>query len=229
MGCFVYVLLGTSKDITIGPTAILSQIVASSIDTQHQVIIPLMTLMCGISQFALGFLELGGIVNFISLPIITGFTSAAAISIAAGQLKHLLGFPKQIKIGRDFLPCIKGTFKYIRHSNVWDIVIGVSCVILVMALRYLKTHVQSWNDSDRHKSRRQIVARKFLWFIATGRNALVVVVAALIGGVLVSQNLGDKIKLVKNVKEGLPPIINPMATSNYSFKDAMSVCFIHIL
>jgi sodium-independent sulfate anion transporter 11 len=105
---------------------------------------------------------------------------------------------------------------------VWDIVIGVSCVILVMALRYLKTHVQSWNDSDRHKSRRQIVARKFLWFIATGRNALVVVVAALIGGVLVSQNLGDKIKLVKNVKEGLPPIINPMATSNYSFKDAMS-------
>jgi hypothetical protein len=119
-------------------------------------------------------------------------------------------------------------------------------VFVTNLLQYLKTHVQSWNDSDRHKSRRQIVARKFLWFIATGvfniglcaccsnlvlvgRNALVVVVAALIGGVLVSQNLGDKIKLVKNVKEGLPPIINPMATSNYSFKDAMSVCFIHIL
>jgi sodium-independent sulfate anion transporter 11 len=65
MGCFVYVLLGTSKDITIGPTAILSQIVASSIDTQHQVIIPLMTLMCGISQFALGFLELGILIPFL--------------------------------------------------------------------------------------------------------------------------------------------------------------------
>ena len=60
--------------------------------------------------------------------------------------------------------------------------------------------------------------------VPVGRNAVVIVVAALIGGILVSQNLGDKVVLVKNVKGGLPPIINPMAMTNYTFTDAMKVC-----
>ena len=56
----MYVVLGTSKDITLGPTAIMSQIIASSVpDESHQKLIPLITLLCGVTQFLVGFLELG--------------------------------------------------------------------------------------------------------------------------------------------------------------------------
>ena len=37
------------------------------------------------------FLSLGFVIDFISVPVIAGFTSAAAITIASGQIKGLLG------------------------------------------------------------------------------------------------------------------------------------------
>ena len=51
----------------------------------------LLALMVGIIQFSMGALRLGFLVNFLSHPVIAGFTSAAAIIIGLSQLKHLLG------------------------------------------------------------------------------------------------------------------------------------------
>lgn len=65
MGCFVYMFLGTSKDITIGPTAIMSLITGtyaqSPVDDDPTLALVL-TLFCGLVQLVMGILHLGQLV-----------------------------------------------------------------------------------------------------------------------------------------------------------------------
>lgn len=90
MGCFVYCFLGTAKDITLGPTAIMSLMTATFAtspieeDATYAIVLCLIT---GCVQLLLGLLNLGILVNFISYPVINAFTSAAAITIGFGQVK----------------------------------------------------------------------------------------------------------------------------------------------
>src|SRR5690606_19644757 len=51
----------------------------------------LLALMVGVMQVAMGLVRVGFLVNFLSHPVISGFTSAAALVIGASQLKTLLG------------------------------------------------------------------------------------------------------------------------------------------
>lgn len=94
----IYGLLGTARQLSVGPAAITSLLVLDSI---NQLAVPesatfislaiLAGLLIGLVQFLMGVLKLGFLVNFLSHPIIIGFTSAAAVFIAASQLKNLLG------------------------------------------------------------------------------------------------------------------------------------------
>ena len=88
MGCFVYFLFGTAKDITIGPTAIMSTLVAHTATKglDPVLIAVALSIITGLVQFALGAFNLGFVVEYISYPVISGFTSAAAITIAVGQV-----------------------------------------------------------------------------------------------------------------------------------------------
>ena len=45
----------------------------------------------GLVQVAFGIFRLGFLVNFLSKPVISGFTSAAALIIGLNQLKHIIG------------------------------------------------------------------------------------------------------------------------------------------
>ncbi|GAA6078017.1 sodium-independent sulfate anion transporter, partial [Tachysurus ichikawai] len=86
MGGFVYCVFGTSKDITLGPTAIMSLLCLSYIrgDPVYAVVL---TLLCGIIQLTMALLRLGFLLDFISYPVIKGFTCAAAVTIGFGQVK----------------------------------------------------------------------------------------------------------------------------------------------
>lgn len=86
MGPFVYVLLGSAKDITLGPTAIMSLIVAGAAGGNIQFAIAL-SFIAGCMQVIMGLLRLGFVVDFISFPVISGFCSSAALNIAFGQVK----------------------------------------------------------------------------------------------------------------------------------------------
>ncbi|XP_041379527.1 LOW QUALITY PROTEIN: sodium-independent sulfate anion transporter-like, partial [Gigantopelta aegis] len=124
MGVFVYTFFGTSKDVTLGPTAILSLLTASVINSNAnennlEANVPmavLLTLLSGLIQFTLGILNLGFLIEFIPLPVISGFTSAAAITIAMGQVQHLLGIHgTNITVRRPFIYCLYDTARYITH------------------------------------------------------------------------------------------------------------------
>lgn len=94
----IYAFLGTSRQLAVGPVAMDSLLVASGVSliaatgsTQYIALAVLLAFMMGALQLLFGVLRLGFLVNFLSRPVISGFTSAAALIIGLNQLKHLMG------------------------------------------------------------------------------------------------------------------------------------------
>ncbi|CAL2089228.1 sulfate permease, SulP family [Tenacibaculum sp. 190524A05c] len=94
----VYAIFGSSRHVAIGPVATDSLIVAASISTialigseSYIAIAIFLALLVGTIQFLMGVFRLGFIVNFLSKPVITGFTSAVAITIGLNQFKNFFG------------------------------------------------------------------------------------------------------------------------------------------
>ena len=94
----VYSLWGTSRQLAIGPVALISlltlsglQVIAEPGTSEFIALAILLTFLVGFIQLFFGLLRMGFLVNFLSHPVNTGFISAAALIIAVGQLKHLTG------------------------------------------------------------------------------------------------------------------------------------------
>ena len=94
----VAALFGSSRQLATGPVAVVSLMAAVALQplatTGSQAYIGyavLLALMVGLFQFGLGLFRLGLVVNFLSHPVVGGFTNAAAIIIATGQLSKLFG------------------------------------------------------------------------------------------------------------------------------------------
>ncbi len=94
----VYSLLGTSRQLAVGPVALDSLLVAAGVSAiaesgtdSYATAAVTLAMMVGAIQLLMGVLKLGFLVNFLSRPVISGFTSAAAILIALSQVKYLMG------------------------------------------------------------------------------------------------------------------------------------------
>ncbi len=94
----IYAIFGTSRQLAVGPVAMVSLLTAAGVgamaEAGSETYIALaiaLALFVGLIQFLLGAFRLGFLVNFLSHPVISGFTSAAALIIGLSQLKHLLG------------------------------------------------------------------------------------------------------------------------------------------
>lgn len=93
-----YALFASSRDLAVGPVAMDSLLVAAALaplaqgqTPEYVALAALLALMAGAMQWVMGAAKLGFVVNLLSHPVISGFSSAAALIIAASQLKHLLG------------------------------------------------------------------------------------------------------------------------------------------
>lgn len=94
----VYGLLGSSRVLSTGPVAIDSLLVAAAVaplalagTPEYAQLALTLAFLVGLIELALGLFRLGFLVNFISRPVLVGFTNAAALVIALSQVKHLLG------------------------------------------------------------------------------------------------------------------------------------------
>ena len=94
----VYAIMGTSRQLAVGPAAMDSLIVASgvaalaSVGSEHYIAVSVMlAFLVGSFQFLFGLFRLGFLVNFLSRPVISGFTSGSAIIIGLNQLGNLFG------------------------------------------------------------------------------------------------------------------------------------------
>jgi len=117
-------LVGSSRQLATGPVAVVSLLTATTLEplatagSQHYIAYAvLLALLIGVFQFALGVLKLGLVVNFISHPVVNGFTNAAALIIATSQLPKLFGI--HIDKAPHHYEMIYGVIKAAGHYMHW--------------------------------------------------------------------------------------------------------------
>jgi len=90
-------LMGSSRQLSTGPVAVVSLLTAAALGeivtdaSSYAVYAALLALIVGLFQFSLGVLRMGFVTNFVSHPVVSGFTNAAAIIIATSQLPKVFG------------------------------------------------------------------------------------------------------------------------------------------
>lgn len=96
----VYALMGTSRQLAVGPVAMDSFLVGATVSllaipgTENYIHLAIvLAFLIGIIQLIFGFARLGFLINFLSKPVIVGFTSAAAIIISVNQIALMTGIP----------------------------------------------------------------------------------------------------------------------------------------
>lgn len=95
----VYAALGTSRTLSVGPVSIAAIMIAGALSAPEVQVLgsPVQSALVlsaesGLIMLLMALLRMGGLVNFISHPVLTGFTSGASVLIIASQLPHLTGF-----------------------------------------------------------------------------------------------------------------------------------------
>ncbi|XP_013172673.1 PREDICTED: sodium-independent sulfate anion transporter-like isoform X2 [Papilio xuthus] len=134
---FVYALFGSCKDVTVGPTAILSALLAKYVALSPDFAY-LASFLSGCVIMLLGALQLGFLLDFISKPVISGFTTAAALQISASQLKSL--FRVTGSSGNTFIQALVNFFTNIKTVHLWDSVLGIASIIFLLLLKRVKVH-----------------------------------------------------------------------------------------
>ncbi|XP_076337278.1 sodium-independent sulfate anion transporter-like isoform X2 [Tachypleus tridentatus] len=206
MGCFMYVIFGSCKDLTIGPTAIMSIITSEHVLTGGVTYSVLLTFLCGCIQLMMGLFNLGFLINFIPVPVISGFTSAAAITIAITQLKGIFG----LHFSSDgFIDTLHQFYDNFDSTNIGDMTLGFVCVILLIIIRLFKDGKVPEDIAVPY------MVRKLLgisWLIiVTARNALLVLICGGISAILKAHDY-TPFTLTQDVPPGVPAFQPPAFT-----------------
>jgi len=144
----VYTLFSNSRQLSIGPVAMDSLIVATTVsvlaeegtDAYLQIAL-LLTLLVGIFQLLMGVLRLGFIVNFLSRPVIVGFTSAAAIIIGINQVKYLLDI--DIPGNSQIHLVIGDLFSKADGINPFTLIFGLVALGILILLKFIDKRIPS--------------------------------------------------------------------------------------
>ncbi len=136
----VYAFIGRSRELAVGPGSLDTLLVGAALagmgvvtESNAAAYAALLALLVGIIQMALGFLRAGFLVNFLSRPVLSGFTSAAALIIGANQVRNLLGF--QAKSSAHFLGIMEQIFIHITQLNPWTAATGIIGIVLLIAFK----------------------------------------------------------------------------------------------
>ncbi len=142
----IYVFLGTSRQLSLGPVALSSLLLLAGISplatpesaTYIELVI-LAGLLIGLAKVLLSWLRLGFLVNFLSQPVLLGFTSGAAIIIAASQLKDLLGFsiPRSSHLHETLLYAIT----HIGQTNWIAVAICLGSIVAMISMKKLSRRI----------------------------------------------------------------------------------------
>lgn len=74
----------------------------------------------------------GFMIDFVSGPVCSGFTSAVALIIVTSQMKDVLGIEGS---GSTFVNMWITLLGNIRNVRLWDTVLGVCCIIILLCMR----------------------------------------------------------------------------------------------
>ncbi len=133
-------LWGSSHQLASGPVAMVSLLTASvlaplaAVGSEHYIALAFaLTFLVGCIQFGLGVFRLGLIINFLSHPVVSAFTTAAAIIIALSQLNKLLGVP--IGRSKSFLVDVWGVVQQVADTHLPTLAFGAGALALMWLIR----------------------------------------------------------------------------------------------
>lgn len=169
-------LFGSSRQLATGPVAVVSLMTAASLaplatagSDGYIAYALLLSLIVGTFQFLLGVLRLGLVVNFLSHPVVNGFTNAGAIIIATSQLEKMFGVYVDGKAHHyeTIIEVCKGAVHYTHWPTF---IIGISAFIMMFVLKKLApkipnvlvavvlTTIISWAIGFQHDTKTDIAA-----------------------------------------------------------------------
>ncbi|OIV91568.1 hypothetical protein TanjilG_08980 [Lupinus angustifolius] len=197
----VYAFMGSSRDIAIGPVAVVSLLLGTMLSNEiadihshdYLRLAFTATFFAGITQIGLGVLRLGFLIDFLSHAAIVGFMAGAAVTIALQQLKGLLGIVNFTK-KTDIVSVMRSVWGTVHHGWNWEtIVIGVSFLTYLLVTKYIAKK------------------RKKLFWVA----AIAPMISVILSTLFVYITRADKkgVAIVKHIKKG----VNPASASEIFF------------
>ncbi|PNY24994.1 Sulfate permease 2 [Tolypocladium capitatum] len=199
MGVLIYWFFATSKDITIGPVAVMSQVTGDVVlkaqrtlpGVAGHIIASALAIISGAIILFLGLARLGWLVEFIPLPAICAFMTGSAINIAAGQVPKLMGI-SNVNTRNAPYQVIIDTLKGLPTTQL-DAALGLTA----LAMLYLVRSVCS------HMAKRQPQRAKLYFFISTLRTVFVILLyTAISAAVNVSRKKHPKFSIIQTVPRG---------------------------
>ena len=178
VGVFIYSFFATSKDVSIGPVAVMSLQVGKVIaKVQGKVgnkfapeeIATFLSLICGGIAAGIGLLRIGFILEFISMPAVMGFMSGSAFNIITGQVPALMGYNSAVNSKKSSYYTVVHTLKNLGKTNV-----NAAFGLVPLFILYL------WKFSCDYFGKRYPKKKMWFFYIQQLRNAIVIIVATAI-------------------------------------------------
>ncbi|CAO3598811.1 unnamed protein product [Absidia cylindrospora] len=212
VGVSVYFIFGTSKDISIGMISTVSLLVGQAIVnvktlypeiTGPQVAVTL-SLMSGVITILLGICRLGILVDFIPQPVIAGYMTGSAITIAMGQWPKLFGL-SQVNTHNPPYVIFVDFFKNIGLTHL-DVAFGLTGLVLLYLIRFGCQYL----SCRKGLSLRQ---QRCAFYFGIMRNGLVVIVGTLISFGINRGLETSIISIIQNVPAGFDALALPILDS----------------
>lgn len=197
----MYAIFGSSRVLAVGPVAVVSLMTATAIGDLAQAgsaaygtLAITLAFMSGVMLLLMGMLRLGFLANFLSHPVISGFITASALLIAAGQLKVILGVKVE---GHNFFELVLGLLRQLSHIHTLTATLGlVTVAFLFWARKSMKPLLQ-----------RLGLGPKLADGVAKAAPVAGIAVTALLTWALGWHEQG--VRIVGTVPQGLPPLTLP--------------------
>jgi MFS superfamily sulfate permease-like transporter len=132
----IYTLVGSSRQLAVGPTSALAITVASTLgamalgDSAHYAAVAALTaLLVGAIALVAGLLRLGFVANFISESVLTGFSAGAALFIASSQLSKLFGIPS---VQGNFFERVGNILTHLNETNGPTLALGIAGIVALL-------------------------------------------------------------------------------------------------
>lgn len=144
----LYAFFGSSRQLSVGPVALVSLLVLAGVgrfaETGSEAFVGMAiatALIAGLIQVGLSIFRLGFLINFLSHPVISGFTSAAAFIIGLSQLKFLLGIdiPRANRVQDIFVDAAAN----IHQTNFITLAIGLVGIVMILIIRRIRKTLPS--------------------------------------------------------------------------------------
>ena len=195
----IYAVFGTSKDVSMGPTVTMALFTYKYNSSLEPVGASCLAFFIGLVLILMALLRLSFIANFMPTHVLSGFISAAAITIMTSQLRSLFGHEKP---PAGFIQKIVHFFKNIHQLNYWDLVMSICCLIYLAFFMWLSKRKS--NDKSKQKSVIKKIWTKIIWFMGVGRSATVCILATIVAYVFYVHGYKNNFTLAGKLPKGLP-------------------------